>query len=115
MSTKTDSLSQSVDFKIQNPSIDHPSSPRIKDDINFRIRSLLISRNNRYPPRTPRSSIECLRRYANSDKINLLRSGAEIPFSISKTSDKSSGGYSISRNNSNKRKAIKLDTFLNER
>ncbi|RKF57325.1 hypothetical protein OnM2_075004 [Erysiphe neolycopersici] len=112
MSPKTDSLSQPIWLKIQNSSVDYSDSPRIKDDIKFRIRSLLISRNNRYPPRTPRPSIERLRCYANSHKKDFLRPKADLPISTSSIY-KSTSKYRAIRNNSDPRESTRLNSIRN--
>ncbi|POS86888.1 hypothetical protein EPUL_001050, partial [Erysiphe pulchra] len=110
MSPKTDTLSQPVWLKIQNSSVDYPDSPRIKDDIKFRIRSLLISRNNRYPPRTPRPSVERLRCYANSHKIDFLRPKVDLPTPISSI-HKSTSRYKPIRNDYDSRETTRLNSI----
>lgn len=112
MSPKTDTLSQPVWLNIQNSNIDYPDSPRIKDDIKFRIRSLLISRNNRYPPRTPRPSVERLRCNANSHKIDFLSPKAELP-TPTRSTHKSTSRFRGVRNDSDTRETTRLNSIRN--
>ena len=44
--------------------LDYPSNHRVEEDILFRIRSLLLSRNGRCPPRTPHTSEEDRNRHS---------------------------------------------------
>jgi MFS family permease len=63
--------------------LDYSSCRRIDEDIISRIRSLLVSRNGHYPPRTPFSSAEHFHRYSEgSDTVDIV---ASFDFSTAKS------------------------------
>ncbi|RKF75505.1 hypothetical protein GcC1_078008 [Golovinomyces cichoracearum] len=83
MPTEAKILSGLEKSTVRTQNIYHPITHPLEEDINFRIRSLLISRNRCYPPRTPYPSDETSSKFFSYYNSDLLGIGALRPDSFS--------------------------------
>ncbi|TQS36512.1 hypothetical protein Golomagni_03035 [Golovinomyces magnicellulatus] len=83
MPTEAKILSGLEKSTVRTPNTYYPITRRLEEDINFRIRSLLISRNRCYPPRTPHPSDETSPKFFNSYHPDLLGIGELRPDQLS--------------------------------